>query len=414
MFTTEANQQPKPSNDNAVQRWYKKFSSQPHQPFFANGLLFLVFFLIAIFLNYSQGVSFTVPLLTYHAYALIFVVFVQFFIGFLFVVFPRFLMQAEIKPASYMKQFAFYFAGTLMFFIGIFVSPVLVYEASIILLGVQIATFITLYKIHMASKMKEKNDTKWVLIAFLTGLVSHAVYLISAIIFPEAIVVQKAAINAGFYLFIFTLIFAISQRMIPFFTTAKVQDYVINKSKKLMEAIFILLIIKVVLLTFDKPALNFIADIPLFILFMREFFVKWKLPVFKVVPIMWVLYISIFWIPIGFFISSIESIVALLGMNMVFEKSVLHIFAIGYFITILLGFGTRVVLGHSGRTPTADTITTWMFYLLQIIVVLRFFAAMSINIGFDYVFWINLSSSLLIILLLAWSVKYLPILLKGK
>lgn len=412
MFTAEP-EAPKVQNENPLLSWYKKFASQPHQPFFGNGLIFLVLFLGVLLLNYTGFIELKASLLTYHAYALIFVVFVQFFLGFLFVVFPRFLMQAEILPEVYMKQFAFYFLGSLLFLIGLFISNIVTLVASLILFAIQIVSFKTLYDIHMSSKMADKNDTKWVLISFLSGLIAHGVFLLSLVILPVNFFIQKIAINAGFYLFLFALIFAISQRMIPFFTSVKVPGYAINKSKQLMPWLYSLLILKVALLTYGEVALNFLADIPLFVLFVREF-IKWKLPVFKVVPIMWVLYVSVLWIPIGFFISSIESIAALSGLGIVFEKSVLHIFAVGYFITILLGFGTRVVLGHSGRTPTADGLTTWIFLLAQVVVLLRFFAAMSINLNFDYLFWINISTVCLIALLLIWSIKYLPILLKGK
>ena len=98
--------------------WYKKFSSQPHQPFFTNGVLFFALFMILFFVTYSNILTIHHSVLTYHAYSLIFVVFIQFFLGFLFVVFPKFLMQAEIEVDLYMKQFFLYF----IFSLGVFVS----------------------------------------------------------------------------------------------------------------------------------------------------------------------------------------------------------------------------------------------------------------------------------------------------
>ena len=96
--------------------WYKKFSSQPHQPFFANGIIFLILFMMLFMASYSNVLVLDDSILTYHAYTMIFVVFIQFFLGFLFVVFPRFLSQAEISPKVYMQQFQLYFIST----VGIF------------------------------------------------------------------------------------------------------------------------------------------------------------------------------------------------------------------------------------------------------------------------------------------------------
>ena len=72
--------------------WYKKFASQPHQPFFTNGVIFFILFITLFAFAYSNSLNLDTSLLTYHAYALIFVVFIQFFLGFLFVVFPKFLI----------------------------------------------------------------------------------------------------------------------------------------------------------------------------------------------------------------------------------------------------------------------------------------------------------------------------------
>jgi uncharacterized protein involved in response to NO len=80
---------------------------------------------------------------------------------------------------------------------------------------------------------------------------------------------------------------------------------------------------------------------------------------------------------------------------------------------VLIGFGTRVVLGHSGQTPHADKIAIAMFIFIQLIVLVRLFASFSLNFSLDYIFWINHSALLLVLALLAWSVKYLGILIKG-
>lgn len=93
--------------------WYKKFSSQPHQPFFTSGILFFILFMSLFVTIYSNIITLDSSILTYHAYSMIFVIFIQFFLGFLFVVFPRFLIQAEIEIKTYMKQFLLYFFASL-------------------------------------------------------------------------------------------------------------------------------------------------------------------------------------------------------------------------------------------------------------------------------------------------------------
>ena len=89
--------------------WYKKFSSQPHQPFFTSGILFFILFMSLFVASYSNILILDSSVLTYHAYSMIFVIFIQFFLGFLFVVFPRFLVQADIETKVYMNLFLLYF-----------------------------------------------------------------------------------------------------------------------------------------------------------------------------------------------------------------------------------------------------------------------------------------------------------------
>lgn len=396
-----------------MKSWYKKFASQPHQPFFTNGILFFTLFMIILFLSYSNIISLDTNLLTYHAYTLVFLVFIQFFLGFLYVVFPKFLMQAEVEPTIYMKQFFLYFIASVgMFFAIIFYSKLII-VFQIILLIAQILSFNLLYSMHKKSVMKDKNDTKWVLIAFSAGLVSHLIFIVSEFNFSSSYIVSKVAINSGFYLFLFMVIFTISQRMIPFFTRVMVPEYIINKSPKLLDILMSLLVLKVFLLSFDNAKLNLIADIPLFIFITKELF-RWKMPTFRTPPIVWILHLGLYWIVIGFIISIIEGIMAFIDPNFYFEKAVLHTFAVGYFVTVLIGFGTRVILGHSGRKIETNKFAISIFIAVQILAFFRILSSLVSNFSLDYMLFINLSALILVLALIIWSCKYIAILVENE
>lgn len=393
--------------------WYTKFSSQPHQPFFTSGIIFLVVYMSLLFGVYSNKIFILGNIVNFHIYPMLFIIFTQFFLGFLLVVFPRFLMQAAIAPQVYMQHFFIYLFGSILFFVSLFITPTIQLFSMLILLFAQGLSFYQLLAIQRKSLMKNKNDTKWILITFASGLVAHLLFVISSLAPYLAFSLQSIAINVGFYLYLFALIFTVSQRMIPQFTGFKIENYVINKTQYMMEIVYGLLVLKVVLLLGDNESLNIIADLPLFLFFTRELF-KWKLSFRNVPAIIWVLYLALLWIPIGFLFSTLISLSQLLGMtSFFFEKVIIHTFALGYFTTMLIGFGTRVVLGHSGRTPTADKIAIVMFIFLQVVIIVRIFASIASNFGFDYIFWINHSALLLILALLAWSIKYLWILIKG-
>lgn len=392
--------------------WYKKFASQPHQPFFTNGVIFFILFITLFAFAYSNSLNLDTSLLTYHAYALIFVVFIQFFLGFLFVVFPKFLMQSEIASKDYMGQFFLYFISSLGILLSLIFYSQITILFQLLMLFAQILSFRLLYSIHKKSIMKDKNDTKWVLMAFSTGIVSHFLYIVSEFDFDSSYLVSKIAINSGFYLFLFMIIFIISQRMIPFFTRVMVPEYVINKSPKLLDTIFFLLLLKVILLSFDNTKLNLFADIPIFLFILKEL-VRWKMPTFRTPPIVWILHLGLYWIVVAFFISIVEGIFSFIYPNFYFEKVVIHTLAIGYFVTVLIGFGTRVVLGHSGRKIETKLFALFIFISVQILALVRIFASICVNFGLNYIVFIELSAILSILALIIWSFKYVAILLEN-
>ena len=396
-----------------MQAWYKKFSSQPHQPFFTSGIIFLILFMMLFTASYSNILILDNSVLDFHAYPMVFVIFIQFFLGFLYVVFPRFLTQAEIAIKEYMNQFILYLISSLGILLTIIFFPKITFIFQIMMFFAQYLSFKLLYSIHKKSLVKIKDDTKWVLIAFFAGLIFHALYIITTLGFPFSYELSVLALNGGFYLFIFMVIFIISQRMIPFFTTAKARDYIANKSKNLLTIVFSLLVFKVVLLSFDNAKLNLLADIPLFIMITREL-IKWGLPFFSVPAIMWILYLGLYWIPFAFLTSIIEGLMAFYNPEIVFEKIVIHTMALGYFLTVLIGFGTRVILGHSGTTPHASNFAIAIFIAVQVVTLLRIFTSVSLNFSMDYTFLLNLTAIMLIVGLIIWSTKYLTILLKGK
>ena len=393
--------------------WYKKFISQPHQPFFTNGMIFFILFMTLFVFSYKNIIDINSTVLTYHAYTLIFVVFIQFFLGFLFVVFPKFLMQAEIESKDYMRQFYIYFIAS----IGILLSLIFYSKTTILfetlMLIAQVMSFLLLYSIHKKSTLKDKNDTKWVLIAFSAGLISQLLFIVSQLDFKYSYLFSKIAINSGFYLFLFMIIFTISQRMIPFFTRVMVPEYKINRSNKLLDIFFVLLLIKVLVLSFEDTRLNLFIDIPIFLFILRELFI-WKLPTFKTPPIVWILHLGLYWIVIAFFISIIESVFAFINPNFYFEKIVIHTLAIGYFVTVLVGFGTRVILGHSGRKIETKLFALIIFIAVQFLALIRIFTSISSNFDLNYIFFIELSAFLLIVALVIWSLKYITILVENE
>ena len=96
-----------------------------------------------------------------------------------------------------------------------------------------------------------------------------------------------------------------------------------------------------------------------------------------------------------------------------FEKAHLHAIAVGYFVTIAVGFGSRIILGHSGQKPLADRFTIALFGLVQLLVIVRIVGGLSLNLDSAlYIPLITLSALIWLVLFSLWAKRYLKLLFK--
>ncbi len=376
--------------------------AQPHRLFFFTGVVQGLLFIILLMLNYTGVVALNVSTGLYHGYAFMFVVFTQFFAGFLLTTFPRYLAQPSPKKESYVPVAWWINGGAVLFIALTFISQL---YATIGMMVIGIG-YIKLCQILLAIQTKStipvanKKDTTWMLRAFALGGVSHLLFIVDAFI-PT----YSLAFGVGFFLYLFLIVIVVSQKMIPFFTANAISGYPINKSSSFIPLLVGALVLKVGL---EFLAINaFVANGALTLILTYELF-KWKLPYSKAPAILGVLFLSLWWAPVGFALYSIQDISLLIGMPIFMEKAPLHAIALGYFTTILIGFGTRIVLGHSGRTPKADLYAQILFGLIQLMTLMRIFSGIFPQFG--YVHALLTAAGLWIVVFALWSKRYLHIL----
>ncbi len=235
--------------------------SQPHQPFFMAGVAFFMLFLSIFGFYFSGLLDIDKSIALIHVFPLVFIVFTQFFLGFLFVVFPKYLMRPSIDRSEYKNRAILFFISGLVYLFSLFVDNQVFIKLSILaVLASQVFSFNTLFFVYKKSFVKDKKDTKFILISFVFGILSILFIFISTFDFSYNYVIEKWGINTGFYLFLFGVIFTISQKMILLFTYNKVPGYTINKSKYLLDILFLLLFFKVVFQNFEYSLVDFIVN----------------------------------------------------------------------------------------------------------------------------------------------------------
>jgi uncharacterized protein involved in response to NO len=292
---------------------------------------------------------------------------------------------------EYMKVFYPLSIATMLFLAGSFGSINLIYLAKLLILFAQVYALFIFINIYKASIVPDKHDQFWIIVAWSMGIVANLLSFVGNVNFSKTAV----------YSYLIFLALTIAQRMVPFFT-----HVMVDRNKNLMRNIFILFLLTSILSLFDLK-IEGVALIIAGILLAKEM-IRWKLPFIKSEPIVWILHIAVYWLPLGLIFGGVSLIA-----QMVFKRSFLaldlHLVLLGFLTTILIGFGTRVTLGHSGNSMFVDSATKVIFYLTQIVLYFRVIYSFSGSLVLFYI-----SATLFVSIFLAWGIKYLPVLVRGK
>lgn len=387
----------------------KYFFSQPHQPFFVFGIFWSLLFIFVFALSHNGIVSLLMPENLFHSYSLIFIIFSQFFYGFLFTTFPRFCSSVTIPKTGYVRMTLLYQIGAIIFLMGSLISWKLALLGMIFIFLANALAVLALYLVYINGFSPAKQDPFWLLIAQYIGVGSNLAMLVWYFFYNIDIIFDPTPINLiAFYLYLVFTAFVIGQRMIPFFSHS--MD---NKPKYFIHSVFGLLVVKIIFSTFNLLIYEIIVNIALGLYLLKEI-ISWKLNTSKSPAILWILHLAFYWMPLALFIGTISNIYKYFyHIDMLFLE--IHLLALGFLTTVLIGFGTRVSLGHSGRTPTADKTTVYIFWLTQMVALIRFLLSVSTPIFQNvHIMLFNATVALWLFMFVVWSKKYIKILILNK
>lgn len=382
------------------------FLSQPHQPFFLAGIAWALVSMLLFMVSYKMFIkgdlhSFMAPAM-FHAYSLIFIVFTQFFIGFLYTTFSRFCQTDPVKKPYYIRTFFLYQLGSLMVVLGFFTSQMLMLSGMAVLFVAQAVFLYMIQRIFTSAQAEIKDDPFWILTSLYIGTAAHGVWILEIILNLDIF-----ALPFAFNLYLVFMTFTVAQRMVPFFSHS-----MMPKRPKFVAIVFLSFISKSLASIFALPIAEAAISLVLGIYVLTEI-INWKLS-FKQAPnILKILHVALYWMPVALIIGALFQL-AEVFMNTGFMFVDRHLLALGFLTTIIIGFGTRVTLGHSGQPPHADSLTLKLFYLTQIVVGLRFLYSIvfGLDLGMSWIF--DLSATLWLLLFLFWGWKFGPVLIFGK
>ncbi len=377
------------------------FLSQVHQPFFLSGIVAAVVVMLMFMLAYKGTLVLQVDSAPFHSYSLIYLVFTQFFTGFIFTTFPRFCQSAVITKVYYLWSWGVQQLGTVLFLFGAVFSPELLYVGIALLLAANMALVYKLGEIYRKAPVAARHDPRWILLGFGMGLVAHFLYLL------DFTGVDDSAVAIALNLYLVYVTFAVGQRMVPFFSHSPVA-----KNEHFVPIVFAALVLKTAASVLGFSIVQIIVDIGLGLYIAVEV-KRWKMPFSGSPAILKILHVSFYWLIAALLAGGVVGLIETVT-QLRFMMLETHLLAIGFVTTMLIGFGTRVTLGHSGQPPHADATTLKIFYLLQVVVLGRIL--FSLLMGFNtQMFWaFDLSVTLWLLLFIFWGVRFGPVLISGR
>jgi uncharacterized protein involved in response to NO len=348
-------------------------------------------------LSYKGILSLQMSSVFFHSYSFIYLFFTLAFLAFLFTTFPRFLSQEPIKQSIYINIFITFLIGNSIFLIGSFVSSIIYKIGMLIIFCAFVYSIKILYDIHNKSDMPNKHDTYWILIGFVSGIVAHILFFFEQFNF--------IAIQLAIFSYLFIVGFSVAQRMIPFFSHCMYE-----KDHKFLRNIFILIVAHIILELINTN-LSFLSDFVLAFIIAKEI-KRWRLPFDLNNPMLAILHMALFWVPIAFLFAAISKTIAYFNSNYFLALDI-HTLMLGFLFTVLIGFGTRVTIGHSGNSMYANKLTKFLFIFTQVVILSRLITSIVAGFGINFMILFDISATLWLIMFSMWAFQFFKVLIFG-
>lgn len=394
--------------NNLIKKWHK-FSSAPHRMFFLAGgiqsILTIAWWLADLTGRYGglyPAIIWTIPQTDAHAFLMIYGFFPFFIFGFLMTTFPRWMNGEEVERRAYVPAFLLLASGSILFYAGLILSFVLLKLALVLFLAGWGMGLYALLRVYLRATHPDKRH------AAITSVVLGFGWLLLAGFVTNEIHLVAIAKVGGIWLILLPVFFAVSHRMIPFFSANAIPQYKIVRPNWVLALIPSFALIHGIFELTGLQAWSWLVDLPMAVsaIYLSR---AWRLRESLVIPILGMLHIGFAWLSIALLLYSIQSLALLTTGQIILAKAPLHALTIGYFTSILIAMATRVTLGHSGRTLKASRLIWSMFLAFQSVTVLRIIAELP---GLDFITRSHFYLCAALIWLACfsiWSYKFIPI-----
>lgn len=394
-----------------VNRW-RHFISMPHHVLFALGalqaVLVVLWWLVDLGGRYSgwyQPFEWTVPSPWAHLYLMVYALFPLYMFGFLMTTYPKWMAGVPVATKHYLSAAIVLGVGLLMGYPGLVAGKSFFLFAVTIYLTGWGGGLYALFSVYRSAQRPDVLHARITSGVLLLGWVLLLIYA-GGIYLDNASLIALAR-SGGIWWFLFPVFFAVSHRLIPFFSSVVLPGYEVIRPDWTLWLITTGAFAHGVLELAGKSEWLWIADLPMAAVALWLSF-SWRLKQSLNVRILAMLHVAFAWLGVALILFGLQSLLLMMEVDLSLSRAPLHALVVGYFSSMLVAMSTRVTLGHSGRPLAADGMAWGIFLLIQATALIRVMADLPvIN---TYAAHLYLCSAFLwLVAFSGWLFKFMPI-----
>ena len=348
-----------------------------------------------------------------HGFLMVYSFFPLFIFGFLFTTYPNWMNGEKIKPRHYLATCLSLMIGVVLFYFGLATdTAILAAGVVIMLVGWSVAIY-TLLHVLIGASGQEKRHAIVTSIALLFGWLGVTAYLLWLL--TESWTMLHFSRVAGIWFFLLPIVMTVSHRMIPFFSSRVLENYVIVRPYWILWLMLACSAGHGILQLSELSSYLWLVDFPLAFCALYLSF-KWGLLRSFRVSLLAVLHISFAWLVLSMLLYGLQSLILMQGESkaMLFGLAPLHALAIGFFAGMVLGMASRVTIGHSGRPLVLDNFTWLLFIGFQGAALLRVAADIVPTVAQHAPQLYLIAGMIWLACFALWAARYVPVYLRQR
>jgi uncharacterized protein involved in response to NO len=296
-----------------------------------------------------------------HAFLMMYGFFPFFIFGFLFTTYPNWMNGRKIPARHALSASLLMAGGVVLFYLGLVEGKLIAAAGvAVMLAGWGVAVY-ALLRVLFDAPRQDKRHPAVTSVALVFGWLGMAAYLLW-LLTGQALLLDFAR-TAGIWFFLLPVIMTVNHRMIPFFSSRVLENYVVVRPYWILWLMLACTAGHGILLLREAHAYLWLVDLPLAACAVYLSFTWGLLRSFRA-SLLAVLHIAFVWLGLAMLLFGAQSLALFVSAGELtwFGLAPLHALTIGYFASMVLGMASRVTLGQAGPPQVLDRLT-WLLFI---------------------------------------------------